>query len=63
MLHLKEEKVIVICPYWDCQKKLRLPKKQTVLKISCPRCQNTFRYEYPSVIEVLSAQESQAKTQ
>ncbi len=60
---LEEEKVIVICPYWDCQKKLRLPKKQAVLKISCPGCQKIFRYEYPFVIEVLSAQESQEKTQ
>lgn len=60
---MEEEKVIVICPYWDCQKKLRLPKKQTVLRVSCPNCQKIFCYKHPFVIETLSPQESQTKTE
>jgi len=60
---LNREYVVVTCPNKNCQHKLRLPKKTEVLKVSCPKCQMIFRYEYPFVIEILGAQESQTKTQ
>lgn len=46
---MNEEKIIVICP--KCQQKLGLPKRDEVLRVSCPNCHTTFRYKFPSIIQ------------
>lgn len=48
---MNEEKVVVICPNKNCQQKLSLPKRNEVLRVSCPRCHITFRYKFPSIIQ------------
>jgi len=50
---LNKKCVIVTCPNKNCRHKLRLPKRTEVLKVSCPKCHTTFRYEY-SLNHVLS---------
>jgi len=60
---LKEEKIIVMCPNKKCQHELRLPKKTEVLRVSCPKCPTVFRYRYPFVIETVSTQTKQTRTE
>lgn len=48
---MNEEKIIVICPNKNCQQKLLLPKRDEVLKVSCPNCHTVFRYKFPSIIQ------------
>jgi len=50
---MDEEKVIITCPNKYCQQKLRLPKTDKVLIVSCPKCRTSFRYKFPSIIERL----------
>jgi len=51
---LNKKKVIVTCPNKNCQQKLRLPKINKVLRVSCPKCHATFRYKFPSIIDKLT---------
>ncbi len=40
-------------PRSDPAHKLRLPKRDELLRISCPICGMRFRYKFPDIIEVL----------
>jgi len=38
------EKAVVVCP--KCGQQLSIPKHNTALMVSCPRCKNTFRHNF-----------------
>ncbi len=50
---MNERTMIVACPNSDPSHKLRLPKRDEILRVSCPICGMRFRYRFPDVVEVL----------
>ncbi len=38
------KRLIVACP--KCKQKLSVPEQETVLDVTCPKCQATFRYDF-----------------
>ena len=39
-----EDKIIIVCPNPDCKQKLSITKTPSILQLTCPECNTTFRY-------------------
>jgi len=50
---LNEKTMIIACPDADPPHKLRLPKRNEIVRVSCPICGMRFRYRFPDVVEIL----------